>query len=299
MRSLNYDLIGDPIAKVSTKMQSKQKKNSKNTIVHNMDQCPFCFKKTTPANRARHLKVCPVKKAGGGSKLISISTDGQNVKEPINEIKVGENEIVQQIPNKNKERSIYYISGQSGSGKSYYTNKLTEEYHSMFPKNSIYLFSFLTEDKSITNRKIKRIKLNEEFLQTQFSLDDFKDSLLIFDDVDSIKDKLLKDKLFNILDILLQCGRHSSSSVIYCSHLPCNGKDTRMILNECTSLTLFPANMNHRALKYVLGEYFGLDKKQIERIKKLDSRHITIARTFPLVLLHNKGAYILNSDEKE
>jgi hypothetical protein len=266
--------------------------------VHNPNECQFCKKKTTAANKARHMKTCSVKKAGGSDKIISI-TDPKYLKcKSFNSIEVKENEIVQQIPNKKKERQVWYVSGQSGSGKSYYTNRLTEEYHSMYPKNQIYLFSLLSEDKSITNKQIKRIKLNENFLVSNLTLADMKDSLIVYDDVDTIKHKAIKNKLFNMLDTLLQCGRHSSTSIIYCSHLPCNGLDTKIILAECNSLTIFPSTMGNRNLRYLLSEYFGLDKKEVSKVKKLHSRHITIVRSYPMVLLHENGAFILNLDEE-
>ena len=82
---------------------------------------------------------------------------------------------------------------------------------------------------------------------------------------------------------------------MYISHLACNGKDTKMILAECNNITIFPQTMGNCSIKYLLSEYFRLDKKQIEKIKKLDSRHITIVRTYPMVLLYDKGAILLSS----
>ena len=67
------------------------------------------------------------------------------------------------IPNKKKERFVSYNTGQAGSGKSYFTNELAEEYHPMYPKRRIYLFSLLTEDKSIKCKHIKRVKLDDFF----------------------------------------------------------------------------------------------------------------------------------------
>lgn len=297
MSCLNTEGFGEPTALIEDVNASKKKRNSKNKIINNPNECQFCFKKTTASNKARHLKICPVKKAGGSTsnKIIYVNNDPKaKIKNPLKEIIVKENERVQMIPNRKKERFVSYISGQAGSGKSYFTNKLAEEYHSMYPKRPIYMFSLLTEDKSIKCKCIKRIKLDENFLQTDLTLNDMKNCLIIYDDVDTIKNKLIQGKLFHILDTLLQCGRHSGTSVVYVSHLPCNGKDTKMILAECNNITVFPQTLGNRALRYLLGEYFGLDKQQINKIKKLPSRHITIMRTYPMVLLYEKGAFLLN-----
>ena len=215
------------------------------------------------------------------------------------EIVVRENERVQMIPNKKKERFVAYVSGQAGSGKSYFTNKLAEEYHSMYPKRKIYLFSLLTEDKSIKCKHIKRVKLDENFLKTDLTLADMKNCLIIYNDVDTIKNKLIRGKLDHIMETLLLCGRHGGTSIIFVSHLPCNGKDTCVILSECNNITIFPQTLGNRALRYLLGEYFGLSNRQIQKIKKLPSRHVTLVRTYPMVLLHEKGAFLLNNLDDE
>ena len=303
MSSLNTEGFGEPIAIIEDINSSKKKRNSKNKIINNPNECQFCFKKTTATNKARHLKTCSVKKAGGehSSGIIYVNSNPKaKIKNPMTELVVKDTQIVQMIPNKKKERFISYVSGQSGSGKSYFTNKLAEEYHSMYPKRAIYLFSLLTEDKSIKCKHIKRIKLDNNFLKTDLSLADMKNCLLIFDDIDCIKQKHIKGKLDHIVDTLCQVGRHSNSSLVFVSHMPCNGKDTKMILNECNNITIFPKTMGNRSLRYLLGEYFGLDKKQIQKIKKLDSRHITLVRSYPMVLLHEKGAFLLNNlDESD
>ena len=302
MSCLNTEGFGDVIAIIEDVNASKKKRNSKNKVINNPHECQFCFRKTTPANKARHLQTCPVKKAGGAhsNKVIYVNSDSKTkVRNPMTELVLKENERVQLIPNKKKERFVSYISGEAGSGKSYFTNKLAEEYHSMYPKRRIYLFSLLTEDKSIKCKHIKRVKLDENFLKTDLSLADMKNCLIIYDDVDTIKNKLIRGKLDHIMETLLLCGRHGGTSVIFVSHLPCNGKDTRVILSECNNITIFPQTLGNRALRYLLGEYFGLDRETIKKIKKLPSRHITIMRTSPMVLLHEKGAFILNLDDSD
>ena len=303
MSCINTEGFGEPIAIIEDVNASKKKRNSKNKVLNNQNECQFCYKKTTPANKARHLQTCPVKKAGGAhsNKVIYVNSDPKTkVRNPMSELVVKDTQKVQMIPNKKKERFVSYISGQAGSGKSFFTNKLAEEYHSMYPKRPIYLFSLLTEDKSIKCKCIKRIKLDGNFLKTDLTLGDMKNSLLIFDDIDTIKNKCIKGKLDHIIDTLLQCGRHAGVSVIYVSHLACNGKDTKMILAECNNITIFPKTMGNRGIKYLLSDHFGLDNKQIKKIKKLDSRHITLVRSYPMVLLHEKGAFLLNNlDESD
>ena len=233
------------------------------------------------------------------TRKISVEPNRENVTEYLTEIKTRKpKEHLQHIPNKKTERQILYITGASGSGKSYYTRNYCNEYKKLFPKNDIYLFSSIQEDSSIDKVKdIMRIRLDTEFLQTDLNVNDFKDSLVVFDDTDCITNKMMKMKVNNILNMLLETGRHTNTSVIYTSHLPTNGLDTRRILNECHSVTIFPTSLGGRALKYLLENYFGLDKDQIKKLKKLQSRWVTIIKGYPMTILSEKDVYTLNTDE--
>ena len=104
-----------------------------------------------------------------------------------------------------------------------------------------------------------------------------------------------KAKINGILNSLLETGRHFNASVIYTSHLPCAGNDTKRILNEAHSITIFPNGLGGRSLKYLLDSYLGLDKEQIKRVKKTDSRWVTIVKSYPMVVLTEKEAYTLSS----
>jgi len=90
--------------------------------------------------------------------------------------------------NKETERQIAYITGPSGSGKSYFTRQFIEDYHKAYPKRSVFVFSSLSDDTTLDKLKyLKRIKIKEDkFLNTPLSAEDFQESLTIFDDCDCI-----------------------------------------------------------------------------------------------------------------
>ena len=131
---------------------------------------------------------------------------------------------------------------------------------------------------------------------TLFSVDDFKECLVIFDDLEMIRNELLLNKIMKIQDDLLCGGRHSKTSVCICNHSAANGKSTKLILNEASSIVLYPNGLGKRVLNYILQEYLGLDKHQTNKIKKLRSRWLItiIKKTYPMILLYDKEAYILN-----
>lgn len=207
----------------------------------------------------------------------------------------------QPIPDKKIERTIRYVTGASGSGKSYWIRAYAEEYHRIYPKRDVFVISSLKDDPTLDKMKfLKRLKIHEPaFLVDSFEVHDFKDSLIIFDDTDCIQNKMLKKKVEGILNILLETGRHANCEVCYSSHLACNGLDTRRILNECKSVTIFPHGLGGKAMKYLLDNYFGLDKEQIKRIKSLNSRWVTIQKGFPMLVLSEKECYVLNNNEED
>ncbi|MFM7980362.1 MAG: hypothetical protein ACKPKO_13700, partial [Candidatus Fonsibacter sp.] len=98
--------------------------------------------------------------------------------------------------------------------------------------------------------------------------------MCIFDDIDVISDKKIREALYNILNHILYIGSHLTS------HLPTNGKDTRRILNEAHTATYFPHSASGKT-KYVLQEYVRLDRKQIAYMKRQRSRACTIFKNYP------------------
>jgi GTPase SAR1 family protein len=242
------------------------------------------------------------KKADGGEKNkkdidrpIFVYHDEEEVGDYFEEYHCAKGEEMQLIPCKEKERRVLYISGASGSGKSYFCNRYIKEYHKIYPKRSVYLFSYFSEDPSITCKYVTRINL-EKFGDTQLQLEDFANSFVIFDDIDTIREKKLKDKLKGVLNALLQLGRHHNVEVAYITHLVTNGADTRIIMAESTSLTIFPKTLNHKTTKYLLAEYFGLSKSQISEIKSIKSRHVTIIKSYPHIIMHEKGCVVLSNE---
>lgn len=233
------------------------------------------------------------------TKVLYVNSEKDDVVNHLKEFKAPSKDwTFQQIPNITTERQILYVTGASGSGKSYFTKAFTDQYKKIYPKREVYLFSSISDDSSIDKVKnLRRIKLTPEFLSDEISVQDFKDSLVIFDDTDCITDKKMKLKITGILNAILETGRHFNVSCIYTSHVACDGRETKRILNEAHSLTIFPHGLGGRSLKYLLESYLGFDREQIKRIKKLNSRWVSILKTFPMVVLSEKEAYVLNIED--
>jgi chromosomal replication initiation ATPase DnaA len=194
-------------------------------------------------------------------KKMYVSDNENNVKKGFSNYECDKNEILQLVPNTKTERQCIYICGQSGSGKSYFTSQYVKQYKKTYPKNDIFVISSIAEDKAIDILKPIRINvLHEDFLQDEFTSEDFKNSLVIADDVDVFPTKIRK-KVMSIVNNILVVGRHSNVSMCFTTHNPCAGNETKLLLSEAHVITVFPKTTGNRALKYLLDSYLGLDKK--------------------------------------
>jgi predicted AAA+ superfamily ATPase len=195
---------------------------------------------------------------------------------------------------KNTERTICYISGASGSGKSYCVKRYVEQYRKVYPTRPVYLFSSLSDDPTLDKLKyIKRIKIKDpKFLTIELSAEDFKESLILFDDTDCISNKKIALKLTNLLDSIIDVGRHFKVSLIYTSHILCNGIRTKHILGEAHQYTIFPLTASKKHLHYLLETYLGFSKAEIEKLIALDGRPRTIVKSYPIVVYSDNLIYI-------
>jgi hypothetical protein len=241
----------------------------------------------------------PIAQIDGGKndkKIISIAEDKDKNAEDVktfSSIHIPDGKL-QQVPNTNIERDVLYITGKSGSGKSYYASQYLKQYKKAHPKNEIYLFSSVNDDKALDKMKVKRIKLSPELEGLELS--EFNDSCCIFDDCDVIKDARTREAVYKILDLMLETGRHHKITVIMTNHLATDKKNTKRILNEAHTITVFPQGTAGRGLKYLLMEYLGLDKNQIKLLKNSKSRWITIFNSYPMIAMTETDIIPLTSD---
>jgi len=239
----------------------------------------------------------PFAKIDAGTKKDTIiSIDDGEVDGGFNKIHLNDGKF-QQIPNTTQERDILYITGPSGSGKSFYASQYIRNYKKTHKDHPVYIFSPVAEDKKLDDLKVKRVKIDDTLISDPIMPSDLKNSLVIFDDIDCITQKALRDSLYGLLNQILEVGRHTKTSCIITNHLPTNGKETRRMLNECHSITYFPASGSKRQLNNLLEGYIGMDTKDIKKAKNLGSRWVTIFKNYPQFVMTEKDCYLLNNDD--
>lgn len=193
-----------------------------------------------------------------------------------------------------KTRQVFYVAGQSGSGKSYFARGIAENYKKLYPEREIYLISKLQEDETLDKMKIgkpKRISL-QSLVDDPPDLEEFKECLVIFDDWDTL-DKPFFKVVHKLIEDLAIMGRHTCTSMLILSHYLSNYGSTRLILGEAQFLVLYPLATSQKALKYVCEHYGGLDKEDIMGLKKR-GRWVCIHKNYPSYVISTHEANMLH-----
>ena len=236
-------------------------------------------------------------------------------------------ECFQPIPNSGQERDILTVFGKSGSGKSYYIMKWLLEWKKTHKGWPIYVFSEKTSDPKSLDLvpDLVRIKIGDNLLPPEkpkaeakpplskmykraqadqdaakmedtspLTYKDFERSCVVMDDIDGIMNKDIRRAVYGIMGQVAMMGRSSQISLIFTCHKALCGHETSVILRESHAITLFPRKIGHKDLVNVLDTYFGMDKKQIEEVRKIEtSRWITVVtQTYPSVVFTEKQIYI-------
>lgn len=162
-----------------------------------------------------------------------------------------------------------FIAGGNGVGKSFLASKFAQNYRLFYPENRIFIFRAKSFDKSYDGKieglikpKLNRVFLKtllprrkkddsddeesegeqevEKDLQDDAYLDDYRNSLIIFDEINIINDKDIRAGLLKFKDNVLQLGRSYGISVISIQHKALGGPETLKEFTECKTIIMYP-----------------------------------------------------------
>jgi hypothetical protein len=190
-------------------------------------------------------------------------------------------------------RRCIYVAGASGSGKSYWTAQYIRDWIRFNNKKTddkmVYIFSALNADPVFDKiidehpNKVHRVNVNADLLNDPIGMDEIeKGSLLIFDDIDVLGTKLRK-YIYDVINQVLQIGRHFDLSIIITSHL-INGTDrnfNRIVMNESHYVVLFLHGLARKHVKYWADTYAGLDTTDLKQLYKLAGRSVVFHKNYP------------------
>src|SRR6185437_10333171 len=223
------------------------------------------------------------------------------------------------IPNQNEPEHMY-LSGPSKCGKSYQVSKYIEKYKLIYPDNNIYLISDTHEDKLIDLLNYKKSvfeilenlskeELNsenlkgilkkkykikdEDYYTTRIQFEDaiglepenIENSLIVFDDIDAIKDEKLQKQIYKLNDNFFSKARHQNISVIRTNHACVDGNNTKKSIQNSSIIYIFPQAGNKGNIEDLLRIHAGLNYDQRKELLKIDTRSIAIRKTSPLSII--------------
>lgn len=197
-------------------------------------------------------------------------------------------------------RLTAFIPGNPGAGKSYLTNELLN----LLPSNAeILLLTSLEEDdgnfdelrRSGRLYKIKMTKDNLENLTLTNIRRMCKNPVLVFDDVDKIRDKDISKLVFALMEDALANGRgHKNHDGVGDIHVICTShslndyKKTKYTLENCDFIAVFPQSTTYSQMRK-LYEKIGLTKEMCDNAialgKQKGIRYILIHKVTPMFSL--------------
>lgn len=253
---------------------------NKNSSELEDDIYPICYdkknKKVIFVNDKREYKTEESTDSSGVSKTEKIR---------INDVYKGSD--LQPIPYlKKNQRSAVYISGCSGCGKSTFCAGLIDWYRILHknPLREVFLFTRgeqndpafkkYENDKILKTHRGKKIEIpafnmfhvERDFdLISKITVKNLHDSIIIFDDWESISNKFQREFIYNMIKKILEESRKLSCDVVIITHGTLQGKLTKPILFECDSYVVFPLG-TPKAYRSLTENYSELNKDEVNNI---------------------------------
>ena len=187
------------------------------------------------------------------------------------------------------------VIAKTGAGKSTLLNKLIKQKLELYPEKRVFVFSAFNGDKSLDSGLENIIEYLDD---GDYTIEDFEESIVIFDDIDSITDPKVEKKLYKLLTSLLQSGRHYNTCLFFAGHVLKNGQKTKYLINEANNIFIFPQDGANAQKEKWLKDYIGLPMKEINKILGSDERWVRIHNEMPVYIMTEHEIYLPSSKYK-
>ncbi len=274
-------------------------KEQLDTVTRNDELLPRSFYTTlrnvTPSNmillkraiRTNNKTILPNNKATEDAyeQAIEILKEQQQ-----KQLKVSDGTIQIVPPSHHWAMSVY---GASGCGKSTFTGKFMLEYKKKHKDRPIYVFSSITDDPAFKKAKPIYIKLDDSILSDPFMVHEFSKALVVFDDLESLRNDLFS-AVNKFRDQCLEVGRHHNINTVSINHVIQGGALTKRLQNECNVTILYPRT-NVSAISKLCKSQYGMGNEEIKNLIAMGktSRWIAVFRDYPSFVISENQVKVL------
>ncbi len=216
--------------------------------------------------------------------------------EPITSLVLDNGGMFTPLPDEDTRR-VVLICGPAGSGKSTYAAEWIRNFQKLFPDKQCFGMSRgeLSSDPAFRGLNITQIPVDESIIIKPIDIcqELSEGSLMLFDDCTFQNNKFQKT-IQDLMIQIMEIGRKLDITCVIVNHLIIDNCKafSRVLLNECTSLTVFPRSSSIQQIKYALKTYWGYSNKQIDKFINTDSRWVTFCKEYPGVVLTQYEAFI-------
>jgi len=264
----------------------------------NGKQCPFCKKKLSCKSATkRHIEnACP------HMKVEQLEQDNVEIQSGFrHEIELPSHQYIKNASPNTKLRDIIDVAGAQGAGKSTWCKNYMSDFVEIMPDKLMVLMSRVEDDKAfrefIKDGKMIPLDINDpELIENPIDAKkELANTLCVFDDF-YLYDKDIQESLrYTLNDIMLNCRDQADyGDDIYClvtGHQIMDYKKTRDLLNEASTIVMFPKAGQHYHITRCMKVYIGLSKEQINKAMNLNTRWVACHKRFPNYILHEGGCY--------
>lgn len=218
-----------------------------------------------------------------GTVLIHPSHDEEG-DESGSEVEVDALEVICPIPIKAPFQLCIY--GPTGVGKSYWASyNSMAAYERFYPSNPIFVWSFFQDgDPAFDKRRnVQYVKIDDSLLHDPPQTEEFENSLMVFDDIESLNGDL-REVVTKFRDQCLACGRKQNISVIAIAHEIFGGMTSRSSILECEQIVLFNQGVVEPIEKLMRKKY-GMPKDVVNFVLNSKTRWVMIKRSFPQAII--------------
>lgn len=209
-------------------------------------------------------------------------------------INAEEGDRIVKLPLSPLDHEVIVVTGMPKCGKTFWINEYVNAYIQLY-KNTVFLITRNKNDDTISKDINKYIVINvdDEMLKDLPQIQDFANSLVIFDDIESSSSSKCTEKMYSLMSDIAKNGRHYNITLIFSNQECRMGVKTKPILACTTGFVIFPKNCALYQMRLLLKEHMGYTKKEIEMVLDINSRWVYLNRSSPQYVISDKSIFMM------